>query len=771
MHKPINFNWTFKSEFKKDYIKESFKGDVVDLPHTVKKLPLNYFSIDEYQMISTYQKKLNFNVKDNERIYITFEGVMLSSKVYLNGKLIGEHFGGYLPFTYDITKFFKSGEDNLITVVVDSNEQKDIPPFGGVVDYLTYGGIYREVYVDIKPKLNFKNVMVEGDMNGQISIHYELNNATSKHDIEFTLLKDNIEICKFKETEFYYDEALLWDVDNPNLYEIEAKVTSKFGVDTVRERFGFRTAYFTKKGFYLNGKYMKLIGLNRHQSYPYIGYAAPKSLQEEDADLLKNKLGVNYVRCSHYPMSKHFLNRCDELGLILLEEIPGWQHVSKNEKWRKLHLQNVEDMIKSLFNHPSIVIWGVRINEGPDDHELYVEANKIAKTLDPNRATGGVRNFKHSELLEDVYTYNDFFHYGPNKGLEKPSKVCKNAPYLVTEFNGHMFPTKAFDQEDRLIEHTLRHARVLDAMYGDKRVCGCSGWCMNDYNTHLEFGSGDMICYHGVNDMFRNEKYAASIYSSQQDRFDVLKVLSKIIGGEKNACLQGITLVTTNADYIELYRNGKFINSFYPKRDKFKNLPHPPIVIDDYVGTALVEDKLFKEKDSYKLTEVLNHAICYGFNSAVSKYALRILGIILKYRMPMNKLVDIASRYVIGWGDKSVEYEVRAIKNGKVVKKEFLGPTSSFRLEADKNINLKIGDTYDAKSISVKALDEHDQVLTFLFEPLHIEVTGDIELLSPSDVSLQAGQIKLYVRSKNKGSGQVIIHSRFNTCYVDVVVE
>ena len=160
MRKPINFNWTFKSEFKKEYINESFKGDVVDLPHTVKKLPLNYFSVDEYQMISTYQKKLNFNVGKNERIYITFEGVMLSSKVYLNGKLIGEHFGGYLPFTYDITKFFKSGEDNLLTVVVDSNEQKDIPPFGGVVDYLTYGGIYREVYVDIKPKLNFKNVMV-----------------------------------------------------------------------------------------------------------------------------------------------------------------------------------------------------------------------------------------------------------------------------------------------------------------------------------------------------------------------------------------------------------------------------------------------------------------------------------------------------------------------------------------------------------------------------------------------------------------------------------
>ena len=89
----------------------------------------------------------------------------------------------------------------------------------------------------------------------------------------------------------------------------------------------------------------------------------PKSMQVQDADLLKNKLGANYVRCSHYPMSKHFLNRCDEIGLLALEEIPGWQYVSKdNEKWRNLHLQNVKDMIEDLFNHPSIMLWGVRIN-------------------------------------------------------------------------------------------------------------------------------------------------------------------------------------------------------------------------------------------------------------------------------------------------------------------------------------------------------------------------------------------------------------------------
>ena len=771
MRYAINNEWNFLSDFKKDYLTNFVNGENIQIPHTVKKIPLNYFDKKDYEMICTYQKTINYVVNKNEKIYITFDGVMLSCKVYLNGHFIDEHLGGYTEFTFDISKHFKSGEDNLLTVVVDTHEQKNIPPFGGVVDYLTYGGIYREVNIEIKPTINFKHVLVNGDMNGLINIKYELNNVkNTKYEIEYKLIKDGNVIETFTEDEHQYDEALLWDVDNPHLYHIEATVKSKYGTDTKLVRFGFRSAFFTKEGFYLNGKYMKLIGLNRHQSYAYVGYAMPKSMQEEDALLLKNKLGVNYVRCSHYPMSKHFLNKCDELGLLLLEEIPGWQHVSKEEGWRKVHLQQVEEMITTLFNHPSIVVWGVRINEGPDDHELYVEANRIAKEIDPYRHTGGVRNFKGSELLEDVYTYNDFFHEGDNHGLDNPRSVCKNAPYLVTEFNGHMFPTKAFDQEDRLVEHTLRHARVLDAMYQNKRICGCSGWCMNDYNTHKEFGSGDMICYHGVNDIFRNEKYAASIYSAQQDRFPVLKVLSILTGGEKNACLQGATLVNTNADYIEFYKNGKYINSFYPNKDKFKYLPHPPIVIDDYIGSVVLDSNIFKKKDALKVTKVLNYGICHGFNKTVAKHVFTLLGIVLKYRLSIAKLVQIVTNFVTSWGDESVEYEVRAIKDNEVVGVEKFGAATTFKLVAEDKVELNIEETYDVRKINVKVVDQYNQLLRFCFEPISIKVSGDIELLSPELVSLQAGQIGVYIKSKKAGKGKVVIKSRFNEYTVLVTV-
>ena len=174
-------------------------------------------------------------------------------------------------------------------------------------------------------------------------------------------------------------------------------------------------------------------------------------------------------------------------------------------------------MIVEYRNHPSIILWGVRINESQDNEALYTRTNALAHELDPTRATGGVRNFKKSQLLEDVYTYNEFVHDGKKPGCEPKASVTsdKNKPYMITEYNGHMFPTKAYDSEDHRVEHAMRHARVLDAVASHDDIAGSCGWCMADYNTHKDFGSGDRICYHGVLDMFRNPKLAASVYASQ----------------------------------------------------------------------------------------------------------------------------------------------------------------------------------------------------------------------------------------------------------------
>jgi beta-galactosidase len=247
-----------------------------------------------------------------------------------------------------------------------------------------------------------------------------------------------------------------------------------------------------------------------------VGYAMPKSMQELDAEILKKDLGVHLVRTSHYPQSKWFLDACDRLGLLVFEEIPGWQHIG-DEQFKEISKYNLKRMIKRDRNHPSIILWGVRINESRDDTTFYSEMNKIAHLYDETRPTGGVRNFQKSELLEDVYTYNDFIHNGQNRGLSDPTEVLpRKAPYLVTEFNGHMFPTKTSDPEDRRVSHALRHSKVLSEMMESTKISGAIGWCMTDYNTHGDFGSGDRICHHGVLNMFRQKKLAAYVYSSRK---------------------------------------------------------------------------------------------------------------------------------------------------------------------------------------------------------------------------------------------------------------
>ena len=127
---------------------------------------------------------------------------------------------------------------------------------------------------------------------------------------------------------------------------------------------------------------LKARGLNRHQSWPHTGYAMGRRAQEKDADILKYELACNIVRTSHYPQSKWFIERCDEIGLLCFEEIPGWQHIGR-KAWQQESIANVRRMIERDWNHPSITIWGVRINESQDSHDFYAEANRLARELDP----------------------------------------------------------------------------------------------------------------------------------------------------------------------------------------------------------------------------------------------------------------------------------------------------------------------------------------------------------------------------------------------------
>ncbi len=758
---PLNFNWKFNKSFSKEMIKKDYDDTdfiAVNIPHTNKELPYNYFDEKSYQFISCYRKHFDIEKKDkDEVIFLNFEGASNYSVVYVNGEYVGEHKGGYTPFSFDITDKTVIG-DNVITVKLDSTEREEIPPFGRVVDYLTYGGIYREVSLSVKNKCHINNAFVKPknvlkdekalDIDIQFSEKYE-------GKVSFSLF-DGEEIIKQKEKNISADKfnlkwnvgnVELWDIDNPKLYTLKIITDT----DEYDVKVGFRTAKFKTTGFYLNGKRIKLRGLNRHQSYPYVGYAMPKWAQEQDAVLLKEQLGCNIVRTSHYPDSVHFLNKCDEIGLLVFTEMPSWQYLGEDE-WRKNCLDNIEKMIIRDRNHPSVILWGVRVNEGNDCDEFYEETNFLAKELDPTRQTGGVRNIPMSHLLEDVYTYNDFSHSGGNITLMPADVISKSltAPYLVTEYNGHMFPTKSFDREDLRTEHALRHARVQNKSYSNERYSGAIGWCMADYNTHKDFGSGDRICYHGVTDMFRIPKSAGYFYASQQDKIPVMEISSSMDIGDHPGGMVGQIYIFTNCDYVKVYKNNEFKSIAYPNKKDFPYLPHPPICPADYIGDSLEKEEGLDKKTAKGLKDALVAAGKYGYIMPPQNY-LKVVYSFLHGKMTVPQIMDIVTKYFANWGDEQTSYKFEGYKNNKLVKvcEKTAVNSVHYEIVCDKNV-LTEDETYDVTKITIKAVDQNGNRLFYNNDVIKTEITGPAEIIGPSDFSLIGGVRAFWVKSNGK---------------------
>lgn len=759
----INDGWLFTPDFKEEYLYGELSGNAerVRLPHTVKTLPYNYFSEEEYQLLSTYGKIISAPAEwADKRIILTFEGAAHFAEVFLNGKRIAEHRSGYTAFSVELTEHLNIGKDNLLIVRLDSRESLNQPPFGKVIDYMTFGGLYREAYLEVKESLYISDVFVKPEITGKIASEVSIDGRipeglliqqTATFEDDTTLIVKKGVYSNSVSLHGFVKNVKLWTLTSPRLYSVVTEIfLDDRLIDSHTVRVGFRSAQFKEDGFYLNGRKINIRGLNRHQSYPYVGYAMPKSMQELDADILKNELGLNAVRTSHYPQSQYFIDRCDEIGLLVFTEIPGWQHIGVGE-WRVQAVNNVEEMIVQYRNHPSIILWGVRVNESPDDDELYARTNELAHRLDPTRQTGGVRCIKKSSFLEDVYTYNDFIHCGTNEGCEPKSKITPDMskPYLVTENNGHMFPTKSFDTEEHRLSHALRHAKVLDAVASHDDISGSFAWCMFDYNTHKDFGSGDRICYHGVLDMFRNHKLAAAVYAAQQDEVDVLEVSSSMDIGEHPASVKGEVWVFTNADSVRMYKNDVFIKEYSSHNDRFPSLEHSPILIDDYVGDLLEKDEGFTEKKAKAVAELLNYmALHGGYTNPPAELKSMFSKCVLLHGMNEKKIRDLYGKYIGDWGDVSTVYRFEAIKNGKVVKSVIKQTMSRMSLETlPSSAVLCEGSSYDVAEVRVRAVDENGNLLSFCCEPLTVNVEGPLEIIGPSTTALRGGMGGFYVKT------------------------
>ena len=358
-HYDWNDGWLFTPVFDPAIVRPECPEltlEPVRLPHTVKALPYNYCNENDYQKLSGYRREF-FAPKEWEgrTVLLTFGAVAHDATVFCNGRRVFHHSCGYTAFTVDLTSALHLGQKNVVAVRCDSREDLNIPPFGGQMDFLTYGGICRAVCLDVKEPAYLRDIFIETKAEGDFRIY----TATVGETVGCTL---QAEIRSPSGSRAFYTGELSlpitgalnsvhpWSIEHPTLYTLTVRLIRPGTgglpdrvLDEKSCRFGFRTLQFVAGGLYLNGQRVELRGLNRRQSYAYQGYAMPDSIQRLDAQLLKKQLGCNAVRLTT-PPSPAFLDACDELGLLVFVEMPGWQYVG-DDIWKAQALQNCREMV------------------------------------------------------------------------------------------------------------------------------------------------------------------------------------------------------------------------------------------------------------------------------------------------------------------------------------------------------------------------------------------------------------------------------------------
>ena len=742
-------NWEFTENWSDAFARGEGQVHAVRIPHTVKDLPLHYIDHNAYQMVCGYRKWLPISAEyARKRLFLQFDGAGHIATVYVNGTEAAHHRCGYTAFRCEITDFITPGEDALITVKLDTTENSEVPPFGFVIDYLTYGGLYREVWLDVREQAYIEDVYVTTPRPD--TIHVEMQSHGSGH-CRLSVLEEDSTVLLTKEadapTDLYLPDAKLWSCDDPHRYILKCELLDGYGkvCDTQEVKFGIRTIEFKEDGFYLNGEKTFLRGLNRHQCYPYIGYAAPESLQREDARILKEELGCVAVRTSHYPQSQYFIDECDRLGLLVFTEIPGWQHIG-DANWKDQAYENVKEMVLQYRNHPSIILWGVRINESPDCDELYQRTNAIAHQLDPSRPTSGVRCIERSHLLEDIYSFNDFSHIGNNPGVRPPQKVAPTTQkaIVISEHSGHMFPTKSYDPWFKRQDHALRHARVLNDAMADGQHAGCFGWCMFDYPTHKDFGSGDRICYHGVLDSFRNPKLAAAVYAAQQNKKPILAIGSPMdIGDYAGSQIKEI-YAFTNASTVYLYKNDHLV-------DVLQNHSRGVMQVEDTVGNLLQSIEGFDCAKAALIRKCLVAIGKKGLAGLSPADYLRMGWAMLRYKLNYADAMKLYGKYVGNWGGEATIWRFDAMDMGKVIASVTLCPNANLHLEVTSSVTvLEEKQSYDMAAIRIRIMDKYGNIAPYAQLPVKLSIEGAAELVGPDVVTAEGGMTGTYIRTTGK---------------------
>ena len=621
----------------------------ITLPHCVARLSWENWDPASWQDLWIYRRHFSLprQLKDL-RVFLKFDGVMVGATPTINGQELPRHLGGYLPFEYELTKWLKN--ENTLNVTVDSR-WSNVPPEGSPlgakrVDYLEAGGIYRSAWLKAVPQIFIRDLFVKPvqvlDPSRRIEVLCTLDAAVlpAKSVQVEAQLQDGVRVVSKAVETVHLDKigqssltitlpnlgnVALWDVDSPCLYSVVARLlVDGKPIHDYCVRTGLRDARFELDGFFLNGRRLQLFGLNRHEIYPYVGGAMPPRVMRRDAEMLRRGLNCNIVRCSHYPQSEAFLNACDELGLMVWEETPGWGYLG-DDAWKELLVRDVGDMIVRDRNHPAIVIWGVRANESTNDVALYRRTTALAKSLDDSRPdsgsmTPGSRKNWEENWHEDVFAFDDY-HAEPDGSVGIADPV-PGVPYMLAEAVGQFDYTagkgfgiryrRAGDVNLQQVQ-AVRHAQAHSRAAAKPRICGVIAWCAFEYASLVN--SYNTVKTPGIADVFRIPKLGASFYQAQGDP-NVRPIIQPSFywdfGPQTPSGPGKQAAIFSNCDRLELSVGGQRKATLHPNAADFPHLKHPPFFsdldldgsarpelrIDGFVGNRLLLSRFFSSDPS-----------------------------------------------------------------------------------------------------------------------------------------------------------------------------
>ena len=571
------------------------KWDVVCTPHSPLLTPVEGSGGRNYQGVCWYRKHFVLPTETNgKNAILHFEAVMGKQKIFVNGKLVKEHLGGYLPINIDLTACgVKPGDEALVAVMSDNSDDKNYPPGKkqSQLDFCYHGGIYRDVWLIAKSDVAITDAVERNQVaGGGIFIHYnnisersaemfidvEIGSSLggalpSTHHQQYVVqakLKDadgkvvktlkqslkfsvNAEACQTARLSTKLNAPHLWSPEDPYLYSVEINVLQNGkSIDGGVVKTGVRSFEFKgQDGFWLNGKpYRQLVGGNRHQDFAYVGNAVPNSQQWRDVKRLKES-GMNIIRVAHYPQDPSFMDACDEFGIFIIVATPGWQYWNKDPKFGELVHQNTREIIRRDRNHPCVLMWEPILNETRYPENFSLDALQITRDEYPYPYRPVAAADMHSAGVKD--NYDVLYGWTTDLGKEGvPTDKCiftREFGEMVDDWYAHNNlnrAARAWGEKPQLTTAISLNDTYNEMIDNRGQFIGGAQWHPFDHQR----GYHPDTYYGGIYDAFRQKKYAQAMFAAMDDT----QAPNVFIAHEMGPFSDDDVIVFSNCDSVRL---------------------------------------------------------------------------------------------------------------------------------------------------------------------------------------------------------------------------